>query len=242
MDEFRRKPTPWTTRPKLTNKLAAEAPPPTQMAEAAEDDFKVIPPFPTQAKQAVFAHLLPKNTTSQNTPVAVAGTASKPGRRKAWLIGFTLGSMLIAILGAGAVTYYIKNRPSVPFSSAITNQVSFPLYYSSKIPNGFTFKASDISVKGNVVTLYYTYGGNKKLIINEQAKPLSFDFSQITGDSAFQTSYGNAVIKVNDTNTTASLVTSKTWLLLNSTGTIATKDVEELLNNLTQADPPKAAN
>jgi hypothetical protein len=191
-----------------------------------------LPTLKPRKKQE--AKKLPPNFTDLR-PEARAAQAQKQKRtdalRKLWSPRFFLRIVgaVVVLLAVGGIL--VLTNKSDPVPQNIRSQVHFPILYPKTLPAGYGIDSKTMNVAAGVLVFSIRAIQNTTLSVSEQARPANFDFTQLTGDVQFQTTYGNAIVKVNGEKTTASLVTDKTWLLLNSTGPVATKDIEALLNS-----------
>jgi hypothetical protein len=121
-----------------------------------------------------------------------------------------------------------------PIPSAVAQSIPFPVYYPSSLPVGFKINPSSISNRGQILTYYYEYDGGKKLIITEQAKPPNFDFGKLSGDQEFTAPLGRAYIVDMDTRTTGSLITDKTWVILNAPNKMGADQLRQIIDSFSK--------
>ncbi len=267
MDEFRRKPTPWTTRPTLTGAPqpeveADEQPRATHVTpRPTVSHIKIIPPSqpaqpapPTRRPkrdmprpQPVFRSTgstkikMSQNAASVEKPTPAPSKQKKVHKRsRSFRIWFTVGLLVFfAAVGAGGYLYHKGSQPPLPFSKALQSQATFPLFYANPLPNGFSLdKNSTATLDAGVLTFTYDYLNGVKVAVTEQAKPTNFSYDTLQGDGTIQTRYGKAIYRLSEAQTVGSLVTDKTWIIFNATSAVATSDISALLTSMQPAASP----
>ncbi len=192
-----------------------------------------LPKLQIKKKQPRQSQNLPPNFTDLR-PEARA-VQEKQQRRKQTLRAFLKSwyvrvGVVVVVLAAGVLVVVLTSTSS-PVPKSIVSAAQFPVLYPKTFPAGYGVDPATMSITSGVLVFVIQAPLKTNLNVSEQAKPGNFDFTQLTGDMQFQTTYGNAILKVNGNQTTASLVASKTWVLINSTGPVATKDMQAILNS-----------
>ncbi|HET7637177.1 MAG TPA: hypothetical protein VFK47_00410 [Ktedonobacteraceae bacterium] len=126
---------------------------------------------------------------------------------------------VVALATIGGRLWIFKPAPS-PFKEALT-QVVFPIYYPQPMPAGFTLDTQSIQVSGGIV--FYTLratNGNTVTVTN-QLPPIAMDpittfETSLTEPEIVHTAYGNAKIGKLPGTVSGSLLTTKTWIIINS--------------------------
>lgn len=145
----------------------------------------------------------------------MAEKAKHPKRRRILVIA--CGVLLLALF-AGGLFFFLNRQSSSPFSQTITSSVSFPLYYSKGLPEGFQLDKESVSFKQGVVVYSLSTKDGKKIFVSQQKRPEGFDFEGFYEDKLseayeIQTSNGTATIGiVNDKTRVFSIVTGDTWV------------------------------
>lgn len=153
--------------------------------------------------------------------------------RKHWVIG---GSVVLALaLGAGA--FYISRSSSNPFPHSIQAGASFPLYYPSELPTGWSIDKASFYA-GTRVVGYLLRGPSGNLNVTVQAKPGGFDFNTfytktLTDTFQFLTTEGQGVIGKADDHLVGSLAASDSWILITpSSNNVSQDEIQFVINHL----------
>lgn len=149
---------------------------------------------------------------------------------------------VVAIIATGGIIIYRRSNPSNPLPAAITSQVTFPLYYPAKLPPGFVFDQGSASATPQVVTFSVSHHDGKKLIVSQQPVPPDFDFENFYLNSLFGakeviTPLGKAVIGQIKDATFASIVTDRTWVIINAPAGLPADQMEQLIKSFAPASP-----
>lgn len=148
--------------------------------------------------------------------------------------------LVIAIMSVAAAV--VIPRKAAPIPSEIVRRVTFPLYYPAALPKGYELARDSFSSTSQVVTYYVRYEGTKKLIFSLQPKPADFDFEgfylkQLFGAKEILTPIGKATIGTMGETTIASVVSDRTWILIQAPDGIQTAELEAIAKSLTEAQP-----
>jgi hypothetical protein len=143
----------------------------------------------------------------------------------------TFALVALVIIGCAVGYWQHSHKPALP--KILVSSLSFPVYFPKPLPNNLNFSANSASVQANVLTFSLKDNHDKKVLVTQQARPNDFDFSRLSGNDEFTTPEGKAYIVDNDLRTTGSLVTDKTWVILNAPGKIDTDTLRQLIKNLT---------
>ena len=130
----------------------------------------------------------------------------------------------VVILLAIAVGLYYKSKASSQIPSSVVtaaSSVNFTLYYPSKLPSGYSFKAGSVGQpQSGVVIFSFQKPGNQAIYVSQEAKPSNFKFSSFTASfkskKTISTPLGQATIGLSSNNAIASLVSPKSWTIINS--------------------------
>lgn len=105
----------------------------------------------------------------------------KPARKKKWL-ATAIVVLLIVVAAVGVLIY--THRSSSPLS-AYARQISFPLYYPSKLPDSYYLNAKTISLSSDLVFYELNSTSQKPaLVITQQSMPDGFDAKKLVGEKA----------------------------------------------------------
>jgi hypothetical protein len=81
-----------------------------------------------------------------------------------------IAAVTVVILLVVIVGLLVKNSNSSPIPKSIRKTVNFPLYYPSKLPNGYTYEKSSAKSDAGIV-FYSLKSGDKKILVSEQTAP-----------------------------------------------------------------------
>jgi len=156
-------------------------------------------------------------------------------RRNIILLGCAISIVLLSVaIGAKLL---IGHRATPPLPKQLISQASFPIYYPSKLPEGYVLKTG--SVGGDSSAVYYTLtnGTDKSAItVTLQATPSKFDASQIIGKNPIPTTITPVGTLYNLSTGGSSkymLSTGRTLLFITSPTTIEGKSITTITNSLT---------
>jgi len=147
-----------------------------------------------------------------------------------WLGGGTILVIGVAI-GVIVVTQHHKQPPTAP-PALITAQASvdFPLYYATN-KGTFQLAQQSVSVADQVVVCSYQYDHGKTLAVSMQ--PIgNLDVNQFNPTSDFTTAIGHAYLVDLENRTTAAVVGSKSWTLINAPSKISVGELMQFINSL----------
>ncbi len=163
------------------------------------------------------------------------------GKFKIFTLSKRLGVVIIVflaitIIGVGS-GIYLSQRTRNPFPVAISDSVTFPLYYPSKLPSGYHVDPS--SFKGNNQAVLYSLvkANSPSIAISVQTKPSGFDFDdfknkQLRGTKTVPTDAGDAVVGLYAERILGSLLTDKSWVLVNGSSKVSAKDIQTIVKSL----------
>lgn len=165
---------------------------------------------------------------------------SRPIASRRLVILFAMVVGLVAIISAGVI--YQRNRQINRLPETIVSQATFPLYSPAKLPPGFKLNTNSFSATSQVVTFSITYEDNKKLIVSQQPTPSEFDFEKFYMNSLFGakevlTPLGKAVIGQIKDATFASVVTDRTWIIINAPAGLPADQMEQVVKSFTPINP-----
>ncbi len=160
----------------------------------------------------------------------------KPVRRRRIAV-ITAGILiLIGIIAAGG-GYMLLTKPRDVIPSRISNQVLFPLYYPTDLPNGYVVNERSFEVTEQVVSYRLESPSSPQILISQQPRVASFNYDEfntqkVGNPSAVLTQYGKAVIGVGEAGKIASLVTDKTWIFMTSDGETSDATIRRLMESI----------
>jgi hypothetical protein len=166
-------------------------------------------------------------------------TPKKKAYKKPLFWGTTL--VIIIIAGLGSAYWYMQKDavPTPPKEIIQSINNNLPLYYPSKLPEGFEAKPETISAQADntdLITYQVSYGNGNQLFVSIQAIPDNFDFigfyKQTIQAEEFETKNGEAYIGSLNNNSVVSLKTQDAWILVNAPGGIGATELKEVARNL----------
>jgi hypothetical protein len=156
---------------------------------------------------------------------------SYKGRRVA------LGAMFVLLVLAGVTVSVRPHIKSGFFSREVQEQAGFPLYYPSRLPEGYEANQATISTVNKVVTYQIKHPANEPLLVSLQPRPNNFDVENfnkevITEGISLTVSAGAATIGRLRGNQVASVLTDETWILISDPGSIPQQDLKFIVQHL----------
>jgi len=160
--------------------------------------------------------------------------AVRPSRARRRLLIALTAVIALAIAAIGAFMIYRRGQQPDPLPQSVTRQVTFPLYYPTRLPAGFRLEPESASATNQVVTFAISAPEGKQVVISQQPTPSDFDFENFYLNSLFGakeviTPLGKAVIgQIND-DTFASIVTDETWIIINAPAGLPADQMQRLI-------------
>lgn len=161
--------------------------------------------------------------------------------KKRLIIPFLL---ITALLMSGAIyLIYIRQtaEPAPTFPVSIIEKATFPLYYPTGLPEGFTVDESSIDMSDKALIFTISYGDGSKLIISEQPRPVSLDIEKfhierfVEPQTYFINDNRIVVGKLLST-ITASIPKDTTWIIIKSTENIEYSILAEIGATFTKVE------
>jgi hypothetical protein len=151
----------------------------------------------------------------------------------------------LAVIAALAVTLIVwgllalTHRQTWPAASLVSaaHSASYPIYYPTKLPNGFSPRIDTPKVSDDVFIYTLTYDGNKKLFVSAIPKPTRVQFDDfynriLSNKTNVLNPAGTAVVGTANDQPVGSLVTTQTWVTMNAPGGIDTQRLQALVTSL----------
>lgn len=174
------------------------------------------------------------------------------GVKKRWLLWLII-VFVIAGVATGAWLHWRPHqthtlpKPASPVPAAVSQAVSFPVYYpdQAKLPAGYVLDLNSFKTPvKNGVAYSVSYGNNQKLVFSLQAKPSaneleSFKANYIPLRIDYQTDIGQAEIGAynnhGNVQTLISLPTkTNTWIIITAPYDTNQDKLKKVLNSLKQ--------
>ena len=112
-------------------------------------------------------------------------------RRLGLWSGFAL-AVVLAITGSFLFFYMHYNNSPLPAS--ITKNASFPVYYPSPLPTGYTYKKNSAKLESGIVFFALQNAGDTVTISEQAVPPNPPDLTHLTGFTDFQTIAGDTAV------------------------------------------------
>ncbi len=205
-----------------------------------EEDKKPRPPVQYHSDEII----IPKKPR----PAAIGQVAviGKGNRKKGKVLKvFKAFMILLLIAGLAGAGYLYLRKPILglletptPFSSEIKNKANFPLYFPTNLPDAYLLDTSSIQQPAED-RVFYVVSDDQGHTINVTLQAAIADinpvekFDKETEPREVTTEIGKASIFITKEGLTAAiLVTSKTWIFVNTNqGSIEDKDLDALLKS-----------
>jgi cytoskeletal protein RodZ len=132
--------------------------------------------------------------------------------------------LLVAISGICYLQYQRIYGKYIPVS--MRHQLKFPLYYPTRLPNGYNVDKSSFKIQDKTVLIFSVLTPNgKNAAVTEEAVPTNTPTHQtsnspiqIPGEANFTAPIGQAHVGLWGDKYVADIVTPQTWIIINSTG------------------------
>ena len=151
-----------------------------------------------------------------------------------WIIGGISGVLLLAgLVTTLLIAQHHKNGSTLTPQALTTAQASasFPLFYAKTNSPSFQFVPASVSATSQAVLYSYQYDHDKTLAVSVQ--PIgNLNVDQFNPTSDFATTVGHAYIVDIDSRTTAAVVGSKSWALINAPDKISVSELTQFINSL----------
>jgi hypothetical protein len=172
---------------------------------------------------------------AQSRPMYLKHTSQKHWAMPVGLAAATIVALTLIIWGV----LHVSHRQKWPAQSlvAAAHSASYPLYYPTELPKGFSPIIETPKVSTDVVIYSLTYDGNKKLLISAVPRPSGVQFSDfydriLSNKTNVLNSAGTAVVGTANNQPIGSLVTAKTWVTMNAPRGIDTQRLQALVASL----------
>ncbi|MET1033381.1 MAG: hypothetical protein ABWX94_02690 [Candidatus Saccharimonadales bacterium] len=126
-----------------------------------------------------------------------------------------------------------KDAAAIP--EAVIKLANFtPYFYEGSIPGKFRAIKGTTTYAANVLVIRLANNKNQTIVMTQQALPADLANTAIQGTEVIEGAPGSTTINVNEGRTTATLFSNdkKTLLIINTSDTIETSTIKELLRAL----------
>jgi hypothetical protein len=163
-------------------------------------------------------------------------------RKQAVRLASIAGLVLTTIIAVSLITWGVlglshRQKWPDPTLVAAAKNSSYPIYYPSSLPQGFTHTVSPPKVSSDVFIYSLTYDGNKNLFFSAVPKPTGVQFDDfynriLSNKTSVLSSAGTAVIGNANNQPIGSLVTGKTWVTVNAPKGIDSERLQAIVASL----------
>jgi len=146
---------------------------------------------------------------------------------------FLLAVTLVAI--GGFIWFYYQGKSDSPFSKELVTSVDFILYYpAAGLPDGYYLDRDSIRYEQGLVLYQVKHETKGTVSVTQQSKPANYDFSTLSDDNKFIVEAGEAIVGVGDGFSSGSIINDTSWILLRTSETVPTSDLETIMKSLRQ--------
>lgn len=162
-------------------------------------------------------------------------TSRATGRLRLTKKRLVIGAISLLVISVALASYYFwSTRPLI--ERRIIDQADFPVYAPQQAPSGYRLNSDKTQVTDTVLTYVFTdQSNNADITVSVQAKPATFDMSQLTkGGSITSTAVKSGTLyNLSAGGTSQYLLDSGDALIfLTSPANISTEKVNSLANSL----------
>lgn len=157
-------------------------------------------------------------------------------RRPIVLIGLVAAIILIASTVAVTIAIVSHKQTVTSTTNALLrsladaqSKANFPLYYSTKLPAGFTPDVTTLQASIDLVSFSYNFAGGT-IIATQQPRPR--DIEEVPKTREFKTSIGPAYIADLNGHTTGFAQSDKTLIILSSGDKVSADQLQQMLMSL----------
>ena len=151
------------------------------------------------------------------------GQGKSRRRSPRWLRTALLACLAVAIILIAGGGWLLARHAKWPDPQLATTAraSSYPIFYPSRLPQGFSRKVQSIQDAGAVFTYALQYDGNRKLFISAIPRPAKASFADfynrlLSNPTVVPNTDGTAVIGNLDHQLVGMLGTTKSWVTVNA--------------------------
>jgi hypothetical protein len=164
---------------------------------------------------------------------------AKKRAKKRLLIALVGGALLLTAGVAGFLVLKPRSPWPDPQLTAAKQAVSYPLYYPSPLPKGFSFQKNSTKTSETVTIYTLLYDGNKRMLVSTIPKPAGVQFNDfynriLTSKQDVVNVAGKGVIGTTNGQLLGSLVTDKSWVTIAAPSGIDTQRMQDVVAALRQ--------
>jgi hypothetical protein len=165
-------------------------------------------------------------------------TEAKPRKPSRVRIRVVAISVLLLIAASGICIVAIRRNPVPAEFRKAQESVTFPIYYPSDPPFGFSLIEASLSHTSQVVMYSYSYDKTKKINVSVQPRDSRLDTSQFKPTSEFTTYIGRAYVVDLEERTSAAVMGETSWALVNAPDKIAVSRLQDFIDSLRLVSQP----
>ena len=138
---------------------------------------------------------------------------------------------LLIVLGLIGSYYYKEKQFITKVPDTLRQEYTYPIYYPSKLPQGYSYQEGSGRVAGDVV-FYSLNSSEGKVSISEQELPERLPDVNFQNSVQVDTPHGKATIGKSTLGTLVVLKTKDTLINLSSSGNISQDRLAEIISSL----------
>lgn len=189
-------------------------------------------------------HPKPASKPTQLSPTQTESPRLQQRKKKAAPKRALLALPIVAVviltgflLWSGPISGLLE--PKSPFDPELQEKVGMPLYFPSKLPEGFKIETNSINQpESNVVVYTVSDDTDKQIIISLQRQPKNINldplYENLSSIKETETKFGKVKVGISEDNIyMANVLTGETWVIITSQSNILDTDtIETIVNNL----------
>lgn len=161
------------------------------------------------------------------------------GRKQEMVIAASL--LILILMGVASIAWkqHVRDNHN-PIPAIARKGLSFPLYYPTNLPAGYSIKPNSFEQKDKVLIFYIMTPANKAVGVSQQSLPPGATLSQtntgsvkIPGEADFYAPIGHTHLSLEGANYVSETITAGgTWVILNVSG-LTVKESTTLIQSFT---------
>lgn len=159
---------------------------------------------------------------------APAKTKTKRSRKFLVAGSITTGVIVIAIVGG----FLFLKSDSGPIPKNIRQEVNFPVYYPTALPQGYQLAKNTFSAQDNIIFYRLINGGNTIVVSEQTSPPNPLDFKNTPGFGEIPSTAGEAAAGIINGAPVAVVVTEKTMINIQGSKDVSRDVVAKLAQSM----------
>jgi hypothetical protein len=173
------------------------------------------------------------------SPVTQHTQPTTPAAKRSWRKRALIVTAAIVIAACAAV--FILRKPADSSSryslGQMSQNVAFPLYAPTWLPEGWFVHRQSLSVASEVVTFTVNDSKGQRLVFTEQPKPPqenldTFYNQQLSGSTTTDSAAGRVTMGQFEGSSIAGISGERTWILIRTVSSVDQQDFDRLVHGL----------